>query len=294
MDGNHHFIAGPIRGLNRYFSTIHSSSAHRTVLTSPVKPAIGVIGGVGPYAGLDLVRKIFDHTLARTDQDHLPVALLSLSSAIPDRTEYLLGREDVNPAVGIAQVALQLERMGVRVAGIPCNTAHADAIFGPLLVKLREAHSGLKILHLIGETLCFLRTEYPHAQRIGVLSTSGTYQVQLYARPLAEAGYRVIVPTLAMQEAIVHPAIYHPRFGIKAQSNPVSVQARQWIEEAIRALRQDGAEAIILGCTELPLAITESVLHSIPMIDPATILARSLIREVAPNKLKPLTAVAPG
>lgn len=253
-----------------------------------VRPAIGVIGGTGPYAGLDLVRKIFDQTLARTDQEHLPVALLSLPSAIPDRTDYLLGREVINPAAGIAAVALQLERMGARVAAIACNTAHADAIFARLLDKLAEAHSGLRILHLIRETILFLQTEYRGWQRIGVLSTTGTYRVRLYAQPLEEAGYQVVLPTLKMQEERVHAAIYHPEVGLKAQSNPVTLQARQWVEEAIEALKADGAEAIILGCTELPLAIPDPARPGIPLIDPAMVLARALIREVAPHQLKPL------
>jgi aspartate racemase len=253
----------------------------------PSPSLIGVVGGVGPYAGLDLVKKIFDQTVAGTDQDHLPVALLSLPSAIPDRTAYLLGQEKTNPAAGIASVALQLDRMGARVAAIPCNTAHAEAIFGPVVDKLREQQSKLKLLHLIRETIHFLQTEFPGWRRIGVLSTTGTYRTRLYAGPLEQAGYTVLTPTPQMQEAIVHPAIYHPRFGIKSQSNPVTRQAQQWLEEAVRALQERGAQVIILGCTELPLALTGSGPEGIPLLDPTTILARALIREVAPGQLKP-------
>jgi len=263
------------------------------MLDSAFTPEIGIIGGVGPYAGLDLVKKIFDQTRAGTDQDHLPVALLSLPAAIPDRTEYLLGRGEINPAEGIAHVALQLERMGARVVAIPCNTAHADAIFEPVLDKLRQAHSGLKVMHMIRETVGFLQTECRGRQRIGVLSTTGTYQLRLYAEPLQAAGYQVVVPTPRMQEEIVHPAIYHPQVGIKAQCNPVNGQARQWLEEAMRALQREGAEVIILGCTELPLAVTEPVLFGMPLIDPTTILARALVREVAPDQLKPVVIPEP-
>jgi len=258
----------------------------------PVKPIIGIIGGAGPYAGLDLVRKIFDQTVARTDQEHLSVALLSLPSAIPDRTQYLLGREEENPADAIADVALQLERMGARVAAIPCNTAHAEAIFEPVLRKLRAAQSGLQMVHLIRETVGFLQAAYPGRQRIGVLSTTGTYRMGLYVCPLEAAGYRVIVPTTDVQDEIVHQAIYHEEVGIKSQSNPVNRLARHWLEKAIQALQQDGAEVIILGCTELPLAVPELSLYGIPMIDPTVVLARSLIREVAPNQLKPLVRAA--
>ncbi len=255
--------------------------------TQSVKPQIGVIGGTGPYAGLDLVKKIFDHTAARSDQDHLPVALLSLPAAIPDRTQYLLGRGDTNPGAGIAEVALQLERMGVRVAAIPCSTAHAENIFEPVLRTLREAHCELKMLHLIGETVRFLQMEYSLQQRIGVLSTTGTFRTRLYARPLEEAGYRVVVPTSQIQEDILHPAIYHPEVGIKAQSSPVTRQARQWVEEAIGSLITGGADVIVLGCSELPLAIPGTAFYGVPLVDPTTVLARALIREVSPHKLKP-------
>ncbi|MBT8073778.1 MAG: aspartate racemase, partial [Xanthomonadales bacterium] len=83
---------------------------------------IGIVGGVGPYAGLDLVRNIFDQTLARTDQEHLDVVMLSMPSSITDRTEYLIGQNGENPGLGIADVIKRLEAAGATVAGIPCNT----------------------------------------------------------------------------------------------------------------------------------------------------------------------------
>jgi aspartate racemase len=52
---------------------------------------IGIVGGVGPYAGLDLLRKVYDNTVAGKDQDHLDVVMISVPAAIPDRTAYLLG-----------------------------------------------------------------------------------------------------------------------------------------------------------------------------------------------------------
>jgi len=257
-----------------------------------VTSSIGIIGGVGPYARLDLVKKIFDQTVAYTDQEHLPLALLSLPSAIPDRTAYRLGEEKTNPGECIAEVALQLERMEARVAAIACNTAHANAIYGHLLGKLREVGSPLKMLHLVDETIRFLQTEFPGRRAIGVLSTTGAYRLRLYAQPLQEAGYRPIVLTPQMQTQLVHPAVYHPQVGIKATSNPVTRQARQWLEKSVRILTEAGAEAIVLGCTEIPLAITEPTLYGVPLIDPAVALARALIREVAPDKLKAWGGVA--
>ena len=93
-----------------------------------VENMIGVIGGMGPYAGLDLVEKIFAETIASTDQDHVPVAMLSCPASITDRSAFLLGKSAENPANAIAEVALRLERSGAAIAGMPCNSAHARLI----------------------------------------------------------------------------------------------------------------------------------------------------------------------
>ena len=60
------------------------------------KHLIGIVGGVGPYAGLDLAEKIFDQTDARSDQEHLPVALLSILGEIEDRTAFILGNSKMS------------------------------------------------------------------------------------------------------------------------------------------------------------------------------------------------------
>lgn len=90
---------------------------------------IGIIGGVGPTAGADLLQKITEETIAKSDQDHLPIILFSLPNKILDRTEYLEGKVNENPGKAMGDIALQLERAGATIAAAPCNTAHADEIF---------------------------------------------------------------------------------------------------------------------------------------------------------------------
>lgn len=249
-------------------------------------PIIGIVGGVGPYAGLDIVQKIFDQTIANSDQDHLPVAMLSLSEQILDRTEYLEGRVKENPGYALAQVLLKLEQIGAEVAGIPCNTAHAPQIFQLIEAELLKNNSQLKLFHLIEECIKYIQNRYADMKSIGVLSTTGTWRFRLYTDLLQSKGLTPIVPTEQQQHQVVHPAIYDPNYGIKAQSFPVSARAKNDLLQAIRDLRAKGAEAIILGCTELPLAFQENSVEGIPLIDPTRILAQALIKEVAPEKLK--------
>ena len=90
---------------------------------------IGIVGGMGPLAGLDVFKKITEETPVTSDQEHAPVLLFSVPAQIPDRTEFLLGREKTNPAIAISEIILTLEKAGARVVGIPCNTAHSPRIF---------------------------------------------------------------------------------------------------------------------------------------------------------------------
>src|SRR5574341_296993 len=112
---------------------------------------IGVLGGVGPYAGLDLVEKIFDETIANTDQEHLPVILMSLPGEIEDRSGFLLGNSRRNPAQSIARILVKLAKAGATVACLTCNTAHAPQILGPAMKEVRKKARRLKLLNLIDE-----------------------------------------------------------------------------------------------------------------------------------------------
>ena len=82
-------------------------------------------------------------------------------------------------------------------------------------------------------------------------------------------------------------ALVNSVYGIKVQAHPVSVQARDALLEGVHTLEKQGAQAIILGCTEIPLGIQERILGETYCIDPGLILARALIREFCSKKLLP-------
>ena len=247
---------------------------------------IGIVGGVGPYAGLDLAKNIFDNTLAETDQDHLDLIMLSASSTISDRTEYLMGRDPQNPARAMLNVLIKMEASGATVAGIPCNTAHASEIFDEILSGLAAKQSRLNLLNMVDETIKEIKIQFPLVNCVGILSTTGTYQFQVYAKPLQDAGFKVVVPDFETQENRVHAAIYDRNYGIKAKSNPITDRAQKDLRSVAGLLIKEGAELIIKGCTEIVLAIPEKELYGIPTVDPSIVLARSLIQHIASKKLK--------
>jgi aspartate racemase len=247
---------------------------------------------MGPHAGLDLARKILNQTRARTDQAHLPVALLSLPDRIVDRSRFLFSETDENPACAMAAIGRQLDALGATVAGIPCNTAHAPAIFDAVTADLQRTGHSIHVVHMIEATVDHIRTTLSGAQRVGVLSTNAVFELQLYEKPLTEAGFTFVPPEPAVQQR-VNQTIFDPSFGLKGQSDPPSERARDTLLHAIRHLRDRGADAVVLGCTELPLAPLQALVHDTPLIDPGRILARALIRATYPDKLVAVDSVMP-
>ena len=248
---------------------------------------IGIAGGMGPYASLDLLQKILDHTIANEDQNHLPVVLISAPDIISDRTEFLMGKTSINPAYAISEIISRLIDVGADVIGIPCNTAHAPPIYNVIVEVLNGRNKVVKIIHMIDEVVEFMRQNDPILNNIGILCTTGTSMVKIYPTALAEKGYKVIMPDKSIQES-THLAIYNKKYGIKARSNPVTEEAKDHVIRAINHLKEKGANALVLGCSEITFALREQNIGSIPVIDPVLVLARALIRELDPDKLKPL------
>ncbi len=252
---------------------------------------IGIVGGVGPYAGLDLATKICNQTLAHSDQEHLPIALLSVPHAIADRTAFLLGQTDVNPAYALAAIIRQLEAIGATVVGIPCNTAHSPHIFDVILDELAAVGSRVQLVHMIHETARFLADHPQRPRWVGVLCTTGTARTRVYQEALSNYGMAALLPDDPIQEA-VQAAIYDSTYGIKAQAYPVTSQAQCQLRQAAQHLLERGADALVLGCTEIPLALPTLPDEPVAVVDPTLILARALIRETYPSRLKPLSEVS--
>jgi aspartate racemase len=202
---------------------------------------------------------------------------------IPDRTEFLLkGREEKNPAFGMFESARRLYLAGARIAAVACNTAHADRIFSPFCSMVKESLPDMKIVNML-ET-CAAYAKESRINRLGLLATIGTHESRVYYEYFREEdGFLLIEPDSAGQSNI-HEAIYSEDFGIKAQSQKISSEAIEKINHGILALAERGADAIILGCTELPLA-TQGLSCPVPLIDPGLITARRLIALTEPEKL---------
>ncbi len=235
---------------------------------------IGIVGGVGTFAGIDLYRKIYQHTDARTDQDHLPVVLVSVPEKVSDRTRFLLGEVEENPGIAIAGIIQTLAAAGAEIIGIPCNTAHAPVIFNEILERIPKE---IILLNMIEEVGRHISTDYPEIRKAGILGTNGTYLSKVYTDVLSTFNIQAIYPEESMQKNLVHPAIYDKSYGIKAFSDPVTERSRNDLLKVASSLVHQGSEAIILGCTEIPLAIPEAKIGHSVVFDSVAILAQALI-----------------
>lgn len=240
--------------------------------------AIGIVGGVGPSAGTDLVNKVFRHTRAGKDQDHINLFLISCPSIIPDRTGYLLNGGD-DPAPGMQKCMELLAGCGATAIGIACNTAHAPEILGRVRIP-----DGLKLINMIEQTALYV-SDMDAGQGsgqpvVGLLSTLGTLDCGVYDKYFTD----LVKPDREVAES-VHYAIYDSAYGIKA-TPAVSDRARKVVCDAVMHLKEKGCRAVILGCTELPLVFEgESDFNGVILVDPTEILAIELIRATEPDKL---------
>lgn len=233
-------------------------------------------------AGADLYKKIVENTIAHTDQEHLPVLLASMPNEIVDRTSYLLGKITKNPAEAIAKIILLLEKAGCNHIGIACNTAHAPQIFDPMCAILKARGSRVTLVNMIDEAVLAIQSHPNKIQRVGLLSTSGTYQTRIYQNRLEAAGLLPVVLDFEQHEALAQRAIYE----IKAASTAIPQGPIDLLNEAIQNLKTLGAQAIVLGCTELGMIQEHLNVAGLEVFNPNLILARTLIQRTYPEKLK--------
>ena len=260
---------------------------------------IGIVGGVGPYAGLDLAKKIFDNTEARHDQEHLDVLLINSPRLIDDRSAYILAvrsgkvcidpaTDPANPGRGIVACIRKLAAVGAEVVGVPCNTAHSPLIFDVVERELAVQLPSIQLLHLVRATVAAVCECLPQGGTIGLLATPGTYASGVYQTHVEDADmcgtFRLLEPDEAGKRR-VRDAIYDPGYGIKAKSAPVTPRAIDYLTTEVWQLNERGANAVIMGCTEIPLAL-DCHAFPFPLIDPAIALARALICAAAPTRLR--------
>lgn len=234
---------------------------------------IGIMGGMGPDATVDLYNKIIEETRRRgavCDQDHLEVVISSVPQT-PDRTEAIFGKAP-SPVPELIRSARRLEAAGAGIIIIPCNSAHyyyAD-VAGAVSVP---------VLHMIRLTAAHIAGNYPEARIAGILATDGTIRTRLYHEALEKEGIEPLTPDVPSQKDVME-AIFG-KGGIKMGSP--SREAIAKLLSTANKLIEQGAAVIIAGCTEIPLAFKHTDL-AVPFVDSTAVLATAAVTAAIGNE----------
>lgn len=219
---------------------------------------LGILGGLGPMAGVYFYELVTAMTAAARDQEHLRVVLTGFADT-PDRTAYILDRSAPDPTPRMIDAARTLENMGAEVIAMPCNTAHYfyDAVAGSIRVPM---------LNIIDETLRLLSEM--GAKKIGILATAGTVAAKTYPMRAERYGITCETPTAA-EQAVISEIIYGQ---IKQGKTPDLAR----FEKAANSLFARGCSHLVLGCTELSL-LNQSYHLDARYVDSLYALARATV-----------------
>ncbi len=221
---------------------------------------IGILGGMGPAAAIDLQAKILAATPAATDSEHLPIVVWNLPQ-VPDRVAAVLGTGP-SPVAAMTAGARALEAAGCEAFAVACNTAHYWA------EELADA-VGIPLLHIADAAVEAIARRPLPPMRIGILATRGTLAAAFYGTRLAQRGFEWIAPTEDEQARFVDRAIERVKAGdIEG--------ARAPFEGAAAALADRGADLILMACTELPLA-AGGARSPVPLLDAGQALAEAIV-----------------
>jgi aspartate racemase len=211
---------------------------------------LGILGGMGPAASAEFITRIINKTPANCDQDHIPFVLWN-EPRIPDRSTSMQSGNDL-PLPWLQEGIKGLKHAGCDRIVIPCNSAH---FWYSQLSKL-----GVPILHIVDSVAEELKNLNLSGKKIGIIGTQGTIESGLYQYHLNRLGWECIVPCKEEMAGLVTPAINL----IKANKFR---EPQMLLMRAMHSLIDRGAEAIVLGCTELPLVIRLSSEEGIPIVN---------------------------
>jgi aspartate racemase len=229
-----------------------------------MEKTIGILGGMGPEATLDLFGKIIAHTPAAKDQDHLRVVIDS-NPKVPDRTAAIL-RGGLSPVPAMKAGIEALKRAGADFVVIPCVSAH-------FFWKELERESGLPMISMFEVTAEHIRQQHPNVHTVGMLATTGTLQGGRFRERLQQAGIETITPAGPDQERVMM-AIYEIKAASAVGKDRSAIAAE--VRELASRLIQRGAQGVVAGCTEIPLVLKPGDL-GVPVFDTLLLLARAAI-----------------
>ncbi len=225
---------------------------------SLAQPAVvGVLGGMGPQATVELMRRVIAMTPAEDDQDHIRM-IVEHNPKVPSRIKALIDKTGENPAPVLIEMAKRLETAGANVLAMPCNTAHAYAD------QIRAATS-IPLLDMIGLTAGRLSHMLLMHRRVGLLASTAVKSLGLYERALDPLGITVTYPRDQTEVMRLIKAVKRGETG-----------ADQRRELHALAEELQDADVLIIACTELSV-LADGLGGTKPVLDALDVLVEEVV-----------------
>lgn len=217
---------------------------------------VGVMGGMGPGATVDFMATVVRQTPADVDQDHIHM-IVDNDPDIPARQDAIL-RGGPSPEPAMAAMARRLQSAGADFLVMPCNTAHAYS-------AAIEAAVSIPLVSIIAATVDKCRD----FESVGLLATEGCLRGNVYQSALCDAGVGLLLPAEdELQEFM--------RLTFEIKRGDTGEAVKSGMLDVANALLGRGAQALIAGCTEIPLVLNDRMLGA-PLISSTDELARKTI-----------------
>lgn len=217
---------------------------------------------MGPEATVRFFDNIVKLTPASKDQDHFQIIIIN-NPQIPDRTASVMNNEE-SPVPSVKECIITLENIGVDIIAIPCVSIH-------YYYDEFKVISKKKILNIIEATINKTLNAVLEIKKIGIMGTDLTVYTKIFEHCINDNNVNFIYPNMNDQKFLVMKSIYEIKRGDYDS-------AKKNLIKAANLLKHQGAEAIILGCTEIPLVLDKSDID-VPLIDTIECLAEAVIKE---------------
>jgi aspartate racemase len=217
---------------------------------------VGIIGGMGPEATLDLMRRVLAKTPAGRDQDHIHMIVES-NPKIPSRIAHLIEGAGADPTPELIRIAVNLQRAGADALAIPCNTAHAYAH------SIRRAVS-IPLIDMVQLTVDQIAGSRRVA-RVGLLASSAVLATELYAKAFSSHGIAVVQPVRQDEVMALINAVKSGQTGPATQAELGRV-AHDLASQS---------DVLLVGCSELSV-IAAGI--TAPFVDSLDVQAEAIVK----------------
>lgn len=218
-------------------------------------PVVGIIGGMGPAATVDLMQRVIAKTPAQDDADHVHL-LVESNPKIASRLAHLLDRTGPDPTPELTRIAKNLERAGADALAMPCNTAHAYA------GAIRRAVS-IPLLDMVELSADRLLGHAPGA-RVGLLASSAVHRIGLYRVALERRGLVAVEPD--EQQTVMQVIMAVKRGAVNPDTQAAMASLAHLLAERV--------DLLLVACTELSMV---SGAIQAPLVDAADVLADAIL-----------------